>query len=258
MTTPSRPTCNTDGCHSPVKARNLCSRHYAEDLARRNGRTCNVEGCARPPGPRNYCWMHYYRVQKHGEAGEATPRRKGARPCVVDGCPNGAVTSRDLCPTHARRKRLYGTSTGSFTTHKKCVVCGEPAMFGVRSSEHCEPHYVQHFLDMHLRGDEPGVRHANGYVYLDIRKRRYAVHRLVMERMLGRPLLPFESAHHKNGRRDDNTPANLELWTKPQPAGQRPEDLVAWVMEFYAEIAVRNHAEAIVAELARLAAERDG
>jgi hypothetical protein len=33
----------------------------------------------------------------------------------------------------------------------------------------------------------------------------------------------------------DNRPENLELWTKPQLAGQRVEDLVAWVIRHYPE-----------------------
>jgi hypothetical protein len=82
----------------------------------------------------------------------------------------------------------------------------------------------------------PHILHRNGsgYVYeyspnhpsvQGKTSKRVLQHRLVMEKVLGRSLLPGENVHHKNGIRDDNRPENLELWAKPQPAGQRFADL---------------------------------
>jgi len=67
--------------------------------------------------------------------------------------------------------------------------------------------------------------HANGVSGIVLQ------HREVIGELIGRPLKSTENVHHKNGNRADNSPGNLELWVKSQPAGQRVQDKVSWARD---------------------------
>jgi hypothetical protein len=84
--------------------------------------------------------------------------------------------------------------------------------------------------------DGATLKHSAGYILEKQDGEWVMQHRLVMERFLGRKLLPNERVHHRNGKRGDNRKQNLEIWTirgnnKKDPAGIRVRDALESVME---------------------------
>lgn len=84
------------------------------------------------------------------------------------------------------------------------------------------------------RAKGEGCINAQGYKQVMVDGRKVMEHRLVMSEHLGRPLLPDEHVHHKNGARADNRIENLELWASYHPSGQRATDLLTWAREIVA------------------------
>lgn len=165
------------------------------------------------------------------------------------GCLTGSLISK------SRFKDLSGKIFGQLKVIKKigrdknnnalweCLcVCGKSRNFttatlngGDRTSCGCGANYKgeNHY------GWKGGRRtDKSGYVYVKVQNHPFSTakneileHRLVMEKHIGRYLLPTEEVHHKNTIRDDNRIENLELWSKSHPAGARAEDLVSFARE---------------------------
>lgn len=201
-----KPRCGAALCDADVYARGHCSRHYRQLL--RTGtlrddkvrQDCAVPGCGRASVTRGWCHGHYVRWNRTGDVRADEPlTRDVIDTCVVEGCGRGA-TSATYCRTHYNRWKLYGDPLAGGAIR---VVTGDGAISHGYWNVAVQPHQ-RHLVP-------PG-------------RKKELQHRLVMAEVLGRPLLPEETVHHKNGDRLDNDPANLELWSTSQPKGQRVED----------------------------------
>ncbi len=121
------------------------------------------------------------------------------RQCSIDGC-EGDSHARSWCYRHYERWKAYGDPLAPLRRGRD--------------------------------GDGWRGLNNNGYVVLKCRGVTVLEHRQVVEEIIGRPMMPEETVHHKNGIKDDNRPENLELWIGTR-SGQRVADLVAFIVEHY-------------------------
>lgn len=218
-------SCSFDGCHRKVRARGLCQTHYVmqrkglplrpiRPKAKGPPRTtkekapCAFPGCDRLVVSLGYCSGHYAQLRTGKPLFPLFSRKTRAgvdRGCSVEGC-DRPHDANGLCNAHAKRQRA-GKPLVPLTAPKR------------------------RWKDVHgyVRVPDPaGGRRSDGSL-ADVPE-----HRVIMEEMIGRPLLPDETVHHVNGVRDDNRPENLELWSSSHPPGQRWQDKLAWAREIVA------------------------
>lgn len=95
----------------------------------------------------------------------------------------------------------------------------------------CPHHYARQHrglpLDMPLHEKLHGGKKRklhHGYVIVTHQGKDVEEHRVIMEKHLGRPLLPTEIVHHKNRVKTDNTISNLEIHTRGSHRATHNED----------------------------------
>lgn len=163
----------------------------------------------------------------------ATTRERRAAGLIKTGWPEGVPRTPE---TRAAISAGLKVSASQQARRRwvECSVCGAKFKSQNKGQARCSRACFDAY-----KAEGAKYRNAAGY---EVRTRNGEVvleHRWVMAQMIGRPLEPYETVHHKNGVKDDNRPENLELWVSRHCKGQRVEDLLEharWVLDTYADI----------------------
>ena len=214
--------CKIPICNRISKANGFCNSH--NERLRKTGSLnedvpikttvkrspiCIVKNCGRKHKSNGYCGAHIRRLRDWGEIREDIPLRDYLSDgCKIENCESPKRALR-LCNKHYEKLKKYGNP-----------LAGKEVTKGFIGKRYIDK-YDYAFVYMPVEGK------LGKFAYI-------SEHRLIMEKKLGRKLLPQETVHHLNGNRQDNRPENLELWLYPQKPGQRVKDLIKWAKEILA------------------------
>lgn len=176
-------------------------------------RGCDVPACEEPHYGKGLCSRHWRINRVYGDPNYPMAKHEplpADRICEAPDCERPAVATHRICGVHKYRRFKYGSYDQPPRVKKPRIPIGTK-----RTDK-----YGYVFVYRPDRTDT----HNNGFM---------SEHRMVMADHLGRALRPDETVHHRNGVRDDNRIQNLELWVgaRPQPAGTRVLDVLAWARE---------------------------
>lgn len=158
-------------------------------------KTCKVIGCNKQSTSKNFCGMHYHRFKRYGDPLKGSDFRDRNPPnkCTIEGC-NRKHNGRGFCIMHYKRFRKYGDANKTLIKPK-------------------------------------GSIQINDAGYIIIRKNNTTTreHRLVMEKHLGRKLLPFpyEVIHHIDCDRTNNNISNLKIMTNSKHTSMHRKENIA-------------------------------